>query len=357
MSGQFDETGTVAEHVAAGSAGGLVRSRQPAALDSDQPEGHCANCAAELQGPVCHMCGQPDDSFHRPILSTVGQFLEGVFHLDGRLAQTLPALMARPGSVTRSYLKGARVRFIPPLRLYLLASLLFFLLVGLFARIDIGPVDFAGAGETRAALDEALASGELTRDEYDQALSIMSGIGLTGEPAVSDGLTVPSGDGPVGDGSDPAASVASDPVVTLPELAGRLERIRDNPDAWASATIAWIPRLMFALVPVYAALLALSFAWRRGYFYYDHLIVSLHFHAALFLAMSLGFAIAPLVGIGWIVLALIVYSNIYLYRLMRVVYERGRATAVLRVFALDFVYLLILTTALIAALVLGVMTV
>ena len=47
---------------------------------------------------------------------------------DGRLATSLRDLVLRPGMLTREFLEGRRVRYISPLRLYLIASLVYFLL-------------------------------------------------------------------------------------------------------------------------------------------------------------------------------------------------------------------------------------
>lgn len=52
-----------------------------------------------------------------------------MFALDGRLLRTLPMLMLRPGRMTRQYIDGMRARFVPPFRLFLLTSVIFFLTV------------------------------------------------------------------------------------------------------------------------------------------------------------------------------------------------------------------------------------
>jgi hypothetical protein len=83
------------------------------------------------------------------------------------------------------------------------------------------------------------------------------------------------------------------------------------------------------------------------------LIVSLHFHSALFFAMAIGLLLVPFIGIGWVSLALIVYSNVYLYRLNRVVYGRGQFSSILRTLTLDSLYIFVLLSALLMAVILG----
>ena len=140
-------------------------------------------------------------------------------------------------------------------------------------------------------------------------------------------------------------------------LADQVTKVNEDPQDWLEESIAWVPRVMFLMVPVYALLLGLVYIWRRGFFFYDHLIVSLHFNAALFMAMVLGLAAAPLIGGGWVMLALLIYSNIYLYKVIRTVYRRGRITSVLRVATLDFLYLMVLSVALSVVFMLGIMSV
>ncbi|CAN5410562.1 hypothetical protein BH10PSE4_BH10PSE4_17960 [soil metagenome] len=85
----------------------------------------CANCGAILEGPYCHDCGQNADNHKRSIFHLIVEAIEGMFHLDGRLALTLPALFFRPGTLAKDYMEGRIVRHVPPFRTFLVALLLF----------------------------------------------------------------------------------------------------------------------------------------------------------------------------------------------------------------------------------------
>lgn len=95
----------------------------------------CENCATALQGDFCHRCGQ---SAHNPI-HHLGHAIEEVFesfwHLDGRIFRTLRELLS-PGRVARNYLAGHRVRYIPPLRLFVVLSLITFFVGKLVLHFD-----------------------------------------------------------------------------------------------------------------------------------------------------------------------------------------------------------------------------
>jgi len=85
----------------------------------------CANCAAPLEGWYCYSCGQNADTHHRTILHLIWEAIEGMFHLDGRLARTLPLMFFRPGVLAKDYMEGRIARHVPPFRTFLVALLLF----------------------------------------------------------------------------------------------------------------------------------------------------------------------------------------------------------------------------------------
>lgn len=85
----------------------------------------CANCGTLLEGPYCHVCGQNADNHKRSIGHLIWEAIEGMFHLDGRLAATLPALFFKPGMLAKDYMEGRIVRHVPPFRTFLVALLLF----------------------------------------------------------------------------------------------------------------------------------------------------------------------------------------------------------------------------------------
>ena len=55
---------------------------------------------------------------------------------DGRFALTVRSLLRRPGMLTREFLEGRRARYVSPLRLYLMASLVYFLIAAAAPDLD-----------------------------------------------------------------------------------------------------------------------------------------------------------------------------------------------------------------------------
>ena len=94
--------------------------------DSTPAGAACDNCGTALLGAWCHACGQ---SAQRPETSVRGfarHVAADLTSLDSRFLRTLAQLLGRPGRLTREYLDGRRVRYTPPLSLYLAAAAAFF---------------------------------------------------------------------------------------------------------------------------------------------------------------------------------------------------------------------------------------
>ena len=299
----------------------------------------------------------------------LGESIETLFSLDSRAARTLPSLLIHPGRMTRAYLDGQRARFIPPFRLYVLASLVFFVMLPLVLGrgLNVVPGGAQNFEEARAEIERSYAEGDLTDEEYRGALDGINEV----EALWQSGPDVFTPDAPETPEEERATAPADPegewvgfmPAEALDAVreagaqgngdAARFADVMDNPGRLAEKTQEWIPRLMFFLLPVYACLLALLYIWRSQFLFFDHLIVSLHFHSALYFSMAIGVLASLLIGAGWVTLALIIYSNWYLYRLNRVVYGRGAFSSILRVLTLDSVYFVVLMSALLTAVILG----
>lgn len=88
----------------------------------------CKNCGTPLEARYCPQCGQRDIELDRPLLELLGEALRETLDVDGRAARTLWKLIRQPGVLTSEYLAGRRRRYSPPFRLYLVISLIFFVL-------------------------------------------------------------------------------------------------------------------------------------------------------------------------------------------------------------------------------------
>lgn len=95
----------------------------------------CENCDTMLQGPHCHACGQSAINPMRHATHAVEEFFEAIWHLDGRIFRTLRDLLI-PGRSALHYLAGQRVRYIAPLRLFVVLSLFTFFVAQLVMDVE-----------------------------------------------------------------------------------------------------------------------------------------------------------------------------------------------------------------------------
>lgn len=206
----------------------------------------CLNCGTNVQLYFCPECGQaaidPDPTLREFLHESAEQFL----HWDGKLFGTFRLLLTRPGLLTQEYLAGRRARYISPLRVYLLCSVLFFFVSAL---IPEQPVT------TQKGNTVSTRVGPVVVQQRE---------GESGRSAID------------------SLARSSDRVERLwGQLFGSA---MDRPGELEAALKSAIPKTMFVLVPVFAALVGLVFRGRRMR-YPQHLAFALHVHAFLFLAL------------------------------------------------------------------------
>jgi ribosomal protein L12E/L44/L45/RPP1/RPP2 len=153
---------------------------------AQQAPARCENCDTPLQGHYCHACGQ---SVHNPMRHfghAVEEFFEAFWHLDGRVFRTLRDLMA-PGRVAANYLAGKRVRYIAPLRLFVILSLLTFFVGKLVVHVDVGPVQFTSEDAAEIANAATIKEVRGLEEHWLDRLSVFEKQAAT-KPGVNPGL-------------------------------------------------------------------------------------------------------------------------------------------------------------------------
>jgi len=145
------------------------------------PITHCENCGAQLQGHWCAKCGQPAIDYRRSFRHVIADLLNEFLNWDSKFFATIGLLLVRPWKLTNQFLAGHRVRYVHPLRLYLLASILFFFAINYaiksahFEPINLSPENRAEvraelqredlAPEIRAKIEAALGGIEVPPDK------------------------------------------------------------------------------------------------------------------------------------------------------------------------------------------------
>src|SRR6059058_4249877 len=126
----------------------------------------CENCGAQLTGNYCAQCGQAGVDYRRSFRHVVAEVLDSFLNWDSKFFTTIALLIVKPWRLTNEFLAGKRVRYVNPLRLYLLARILFFFAVNFGTKgIRFDPTKFPE--EKRAEAAAAIAD---KRDEIEAEL-------------------------------------------------------------------------------------------------------------------------------------------------------------------------------------------
>jgi hypothetical protein len=304
------------------------------------PAPSCENCGQPLTGEYCAACGQRNE----PHVHTLGHFaseaFESVTHADSRLWRTLGYLLVKPGFLSREFFNGKRARYLPPFRLYLVISLLFFLVAGMGNHVtldddDEGPPTAEKVDELNKAADKLEADLPNTPGIAQAAAEMRKK--AAEQQAKLDGTAVPSGASIAEDARGPEVRTTLCEGVTQPVpgagwkqqwLFGMCQKIRKmRGQDLLDAVVHNIPRAMFVFLPLLAAVMKLLY-WRPKRFYVEHLLFLVHNHAFVFLAFAI-LAVSlriPVVGehLGLLGTAIWIYVIYYIFRAMRVYYEQSR---------------------------------
>lgn len=355
-------------------------SDESTGASEERPAEHCLNCKATLSGQYCSRCGQRARSRLISVWELVRDAFGDLFELDSRLWQTLVPLLVRPGRLTREYLMGRRARFMPPFRTYLVLSVIFFLVAFFDPQQQFGML--LEPADTPSAAEQAATAAEIRQEVLDDLAA--EGI-IVGEPDAPAEAPAPSVDAEdAGDAEPDQESGANiqikdgSPIVScnfddanlkgLPEWFSRrltperlrsiCEKIRaDSGREFLNRLLDNVPASLFILLPLMALVLKILYPLSKRY-YVEHLLFVLHYHAFVFLALTLEVLWSRLtVWLGLpdyvrelTVLAISIYIPLYLYKSMRRVYEQGRTITILKFLLLmisyfvGFTFILVMAT-------------
>ena len=315
----------------------------------------CLNCGTVVGGRHCAQCGQAADAHVLSMKEVMGDVAHSLLHLDSRVWLTLKLLVRRPGELTREFIAGRHQSYIPPFRLYLAISILYFALSALLPESGLFDLDAPGA-------DQDVVAPVIFDDEADEPpakpaprapVELKDVTGELRRELAAEGVPPEEIDKALKRDSSCKVSIfGATPNSTELERAfsRACENIkRDGGRHFLERFAAAAPKLMFLFLPLMAGA-AMLFYWRPRRLYAEHLVLFLHNHAFTFLLLAFTAILNeiaelefPLSGILNLVMFLLwCYLPYYVYRSMRVVYANGRLVTLVKFFTLTTIYFLLL---------------
>lgn len=280
--------------------------------------------------------------------------LSGAGHQDRTY---LISLFFNPGQLTQEYIKGRRVHYVQPIRLYLFSSILFFFLLSLLGNNFDAP-QFYGIPDG----SDLRSNEDLTGDSilyYLPGISNPSPIWTPANSSVllstSDQLNLESrrveleisADGKASTSIDSILTYANDLTLTPEEV---VEKIRISESdlnrlehqiliqlvrIWRTSfydiyqlIVRNIPFMMFVLVPLFALLLKLAYFRHSDWTVLHHVVHSLHLHSFFYLLGVVVLLVFLIPSIPYIIQVVIIVSSLiylvlYWWKSLRTLYGRS----------------------------------
>jgi hypothetical protein len=332
------------------------------------PLTHCENCGAQLRGHWCAQCGQPAIDYRRSFRHVIADLLDEFLNWDSKFFATIGFLLVRPWKLTNQFLAGHRVRYVHPLRLYLLASILFFFAVNYGARGlhlepgKLGPKD-------RAELEADLKKEDLPPAAREKLETLLREPSPSPEPSPSTNPSSPPSPPRTDKQTQKYGKIGERPFVVFDSGAKSSTpferwfeaRAKDKMGErgtkmglFISTLFSNLPYMMLCCIPLFAFVLKILYL-RRHIFYIDHLIYALHIHTFAYVGIML--IVLATIGLnrvvpgpiaGWIIALLWIAFVVQIFLSIRRVYRQGWFISIFKFFFGGLIYLIVLVAALAA---------
>jgi hypothetical protein len=286
---------------------GTTNSEQ--AEKNDEKVITCKNCDNTFTGHFCNNCGQSAKDFDRPVSVLIVDAMSNMWAFDTRLWKTLKSIMLKPGEMALDYIEGKRVRYMPPFRLYLFISFIFFLLLKISADSDTNIKLISIEDKADKAKKEQVVE---INPEYADLPAIQSQMNLGSK----------SGKG-----------------------SRNFEEVKQNKELYISRFFTYLSWALIVMMPLYAMLLWFLFRKNQKH-YLAHFIFSLNQHAFLFvifsvlIIISLIFPQKQTMYEAWLLLAF----PVYLIAGGRKLYKAKWSRIIIRMATAFFLYQIIIVS-------------
>lgn len=232
------------------------------------PEGNsqaCLNCGHPAPDPFCSHCGQSTRDIRVSFRSLMMDFLGDTLTFDSKLFRTLAPMFFEPGELTAAFMRGQRIRFVPPLRLFIFTSLVFLITVHYAMPIN-------RTSQPLPSEDRTTAEASTTDDSDNDA-----------PPSTNrSDFSFDFGDGePTNWFSKRIEEAGRRQEARFNEL-GRQEAVR----LFVNQIFRVLSKALLVLLPIFALFLKLIYV-RRDPYYLDHLIFAFHYHSFVFCLITL----------------------------------------------------------------------
>lgn len=350
----------------------------------ERKEKDCLNCGTIVQGKYCHFCGQENAVPKETFWQLVTHFVYDLTHFDGNFFSTIKYLLFRPGYLSSEYIKGRRVRYLNPIRMYIFTSAFFFLFFFSVVKTE-ETINFKNSkdnaaqmkeniAEKKALLQKALTSTHLTpsiitviksqilllEQDEERLKTDTTNLNKLNYFKINDFDITPQKFSTVREYDSLQKTLPAKEKdkwikrsierrkLSLQEKYGRDTRLIINKlfDKFMHS----FPQMLFVSLPLMALLLQLLYVRRRKTFYYvDHIIYSVHLYCAMFIFIFILMCLSRMADwrymswLSYVVIGVFLYLFWYIYKSMRNFYKQSRTKTIFKFLLLLFISFFVMT--------------
>jgi hypothetical protein len=298
----------------------------------------CLNCDKPLMGSYCGNCGQEAKELRRPFFRLSREAISSLFELDGRSFRTLFYLLTKPAHLSKEYFSGRRMQYTPPLRLFLVISVSFFLLVSFYTSIR--------SMEGILSANDAISGEEVSASTDDKAtFTIRDGVDENGEEegplaptlAFVESINLPFFDEQTNTNLRRAMSAQAET---------NINSMIEDPSEFFRGYLEYITVFILLMIPLLALIQKLIYI-RSGHFYVEHLVLTLHNHAFIIFIVFVNSLIdlvnesrLPIINsaFGYLGAAIYIWMWVYLFLSLKNYFQQGYSITLLKYLTTTILY-------------------
>lgn len=311
---------------------------------------YCTNCGKELphQENFCPECGQENDNKRQTFRKLMVELITNFLSVDSRFTHSVPALLFRPGLLSKEYLRGRRQRYLDPIRMFITVTVLYFLIASFGNEDPKKEIDQLIANDTTGVINVetdsmiVIEQGPFSYKIKDEATAVL----LDSSDISEDELVIDDSKY-----ADIKAMVKRGHINTVEIMDslnientfwnrfyyGELVKFANSDfDKFKDYISSKLPWIIFCLIPIFALVLQILYI-RRKFLYIDHLIFSFHLYSFIFVILILQTIYENLTGgdaAGWLFLIVSIYT-LFAFRNF---YGQSYLKTILKMMILLFLY-------------------
>lgn len=286
---------------------------------------NCTNCSYKFiyANNYCPVCGQKNHNLRIPLKHLLEEIIETTLHFDSKTIRTVKKLLLKPGFLSLEFNSGRRADYVPPIRLYVLISFVFFFLLSFLSGGHKSETDSPGKHKTESGI--TFSYGQINSKE-------LSGLSATQVDSLM-------------------ATKKIEQTGMNKYIIHKLQKIANSSSAeFIHLLMKNISYMMFLLMPLFGAWIYL-FNRKQLYYYIEGLTISVHFHGFAFLIFTIMLLLSAIASMEIFILLAFMVIPIYMLLMFKRVMKQSWFMTIIKTIIIGVLYMFSLSILLVITIV------